>query len=150
MSSLELIEKHFLKRLAREEYYQLKRDSEKYALKDKHLEEFFGSLHGYRVLQWTTNICCDSAALNFLCENIPLNFLEQSLKFAKFAVLKNFLKIECNVDDSDEVDNMIIVEKLKLLIKIAPKPVEQFMLKHRNKKWMNEQIQKTYTAASNG
>ena len=114
----------------------------------KKIEEFFTSIEGYRVLQWAVNISCDFAALNFLCENVPLKILEKALQLHKFSILKTFLRDECSVEyDSDEVDHIFRIEKLKLLLKIGSKCVPEFMQKHQNKKWMTNQIQKTYQLA---
>ena len=150
MNSLDLIEEHFIKRLAREEYLQLKNDAKKYALNETKYEEFFSSIQGYRVLCWTVNMTCDYTALNFLCDNIQAKFLEKALSFKKFAIFKTFLKVECDVEyDADEVDNLIRIEKLKLLLKISPIGLKEFMKTHQKKTWMTKFMLENYHLALN-
>lgn len=111
------------------DFEQLNKEIELYQQTGGSLEKFFRK-EGAVILSWALISEATVAPLRFIIEHIPPNFIKPILEQKEDPILDSFLIGESmreKYDDSNQVRLDNIVDKLELLLQIAPKYVKNLL-----------------------
>jgi hypothetical protein len=123
-------------------YPDLSDELVKDGITEKEKKAFFLA-EGYGLLHWAVNRLNDARALDWLCEVFSQETVKETFSQKDFKIFKDFLLLEAELEKMDlrnEASNEVRIEKIKILLRVDPETVTNFMQNHSDEKLKSDYV----------